>query len=106
MNEFKNICVDFVLLIVLCSGSFGGGYILSNSKAIRQLNEANQHLAELQQEYNRAIATAKQQTELANKQLRDIGDQLSQQVQSSGRATEELSELIKQIQKQKLNIQI
>lgn len=104
MNEFKNICVDFVLLIVLCSGSFGGGYILSNSRAIGQFKQANQQLKKLQQEYDRAIATAKQQTELANKQLRDIGDQLSQQVQSSGRATQELSELIEQIRKQKLNI--
>ena len=106
MNEFKNICVDFVLLIVLCSGSFGGGYILSNSRAIRQLEQANQQLAELKQEYDRAIATAKQQTELANQQLRSIGDQLSQQVLDTGRATKELSAIIEQIRKQKLNIQI
>ena len=106
MNEIKGYFTA-IFIIVFWSAMCGfGGYILSNSRAIGQLEQANQQLKELQQEYDNAIATAKHQTELANQQLRSIGDQLSQQVSSSGRTTKELSELVKQIQKQKLNVQI
>lgn len=106
MNEIKGYFTAFFIIIFWSAMCGFGGYILSNSRAIGQLNEANQQLKELQQEYDNAIATAREQAELANKQLRDIGEQLSQQVQSSGRATQELSEIIEQIRKQKLNIQI
>ena len=106
MNEIKGYFTAIFIIIFWSAMCGFGGYILSNSRAIGHLNEANQQLAELQQEYDRVIATAREQAELANKQLRTIGDQLSQQVQSSGRATQELSELVKQIQKQKLNIQV
>lgn len=81
-----------------------GGYLFSNTRAIEQLEQAHQQLAELKQEYDTAIATAREQTELANQQLRDITNKLSQQVQNDGRTTKELSKLIEQIQKQKLNI--
>ena len=69
MNEFKNIIINFCLLTALCSGSFCSGCILSNSKAIRQLNKANQ-------------------------QLRDIGAELSKQVLDNEITAEELSAII------------
>lgn len=81
-----------------------GGYLFSNTRAIERIETTNQQLAELKQEYDTAITTAREQTELANQQLRDITDKLSQQVQNDGRTAKELSELIEQIQKQKLNI--
>lgn len=106
MNEIKGYFTAIFIIIFWSAMCGFGGYIFSNARAIEQLEQAHQQLAELQQEYDNAIATAREQAELANKQLRSIGEQLSQQVQSSGRTTKELSELIEQIQKQKLNIQI
>lgn len=85
MNEIKGYFTAIFIIIFWSAICGFGGYIFCNSRAIGQLEQANQQLAELQREYDRAIATAKQQTELANQQLRSIGDQLSQQVQSSGR---------------------
>lgn len=106
MNEIKGYFTAIFIIIFWSAICGFGGYILSNSRAIEQLEQANKQLAEQQQKNDDLIKRAREQADFANQQLRTIGDQLSQQVQSSGRATEELSELVKQIQKQKLSIQV
>ena len=106
MNEIKGYFTAIFIIIFWSAICGFGGYILSNSRAIEQLEQANKQLAEQQQKNDDLIKRAREQADFANQQLRTIGDQLSQQVQSSGRATQELSELVKQIQKQKLSIQV
>ena len=106
MNEIKGYFTAIFIIIFWSAICGFGGYILSNSRAIEQLEQANKQLAEKKKKNDDLIKRAREQADFANQQLRTIGDQLSQQVQSSGRATEELSELVKQIQKQKLSIQV
>ena len=99
MSEFYKVVISFVLLIVLCIGCFVSGYLLSNSRAIKRINEANNELAELQQKYDTVIRETEER-------IRDIRNELLEQVSNNGKATEELSGIIEQIRKQKLNIQV
>lgn len=99
MSEFQKVIISFVLLILLCIGCFFGGYLLSNSRAIKRINDTNTELAEQQRKYDELIKST-------DERIRNIRTELSQQISNNGKATEELSGIIEQIRKQKLNIKI
>lgn len=99
MSEFQKVVISFVLLILLCVGCFFGGYILSNRRATKRINDTNTELAEQQRKYDELIKST-------DERIRNIRAELSQQISNNGKATEELSGIIEQIRKQKLNIKV
>lgn len=99
MSEFQKVIISFVLLILLCIGCFFGGYLLSNSRAIKRINDTNTELAKQQRKYDELIKST-------DERIRNIRTELSKQISNNGKATEELSGIIEQIRKQKLNIKI
>ena len=99
MSEIQKIIISFVLLILLCIGCFFGGYLLSNSRAIKRINDTNTELAEQQRKYDELIKST-------DERIRNIRTELSKQISNNGKATEELSGIIEQIRKQKLNIKV
>lgn len=104
MSEFSKVIIGFVLLIVLCVGCFCGGYLLSNSRAAERIEQSNNELAAQQQKYDTAIRAAEERIRETEQRISDIREQLSKQVFDNGKATEELSELVETIRKQKLNV--
>lgn len=99
MSEFQKVIISFVLLILLCIGCFFAGYLLSNSRATKRINDTNTELAEQQRKYDELIKST-------DERIRNIRAELSQQISNNGKATEELSGIIEQIRKQKLNIKV
>lgn len=97
MNDVKNIIIIIILFIVWSVGMFGTGYILSNRRTTEQLNQANRQLTDEQQKYDTAIREAEER-------VRDIRNKLLEQVSNNGEAAAELSKLVEQIRKQKLDI--
>ena len=98
MSEaFKGIIIAFVVFIVWSAGCFMSGYLLSNSRAIKRINDTNTELAEQQRKYDELIKST-------NERIRNIRAELSQQISNNGKTTEELSNLIETIRKQKLDI--
>ena len=107
MSEiYKGVIISFVVFLLWSFGCFVGGYLLSNARATKRINESNQQLAEQQQKYDTAIREAEERIRIADERLQSIGTELSQQVSNNGKATKELAGIIEQIRKQKLNIQI
>lgn len=99
MSEFKNIIISIIIFILWSFGMFGWGYLLSNSRAVKRINDTNLELAEQQRKYDELI-------KLTDERIRNIREQLSKQISDNGKATEELSGIIEQIRKQKLNIKV
>lgn len=107
MSEiYKGVIISFCVFLLWSAGCFFAGYLLSNKRATDRINEANQQLAEQQQRYDIAIREAEERLQQTNDRLRDIREQLSAKVSDNGKATEELSGIIEQIRKQKLNIKV
>ena len=100
MSEtIKGFIIAFVVFILWSAGCFFGGYLLSNSRAIKRINDTNTELAEQQRKYDELIKST-------DERIRNIRAELSQQISNNGKATEELSGIIEQIRKQKLNIKV
>lgn len=99
MSEFKNIVISIIIFILWSFGMFGFGYLLSNSRAIKRINDTNLELAEQQRKYDELIKST-------DERIRNIRAELSQQISNNGKTTEELSGIIEQIRKQKLNIKV
>ena len=97
MSEFEKVIISIALLIVLCSGSFYAGYILSDRRATQRINEANNQLAEQQRKYDELIKST-------DERIRNIRDELSAKVSSNGETARELSKLVKQIREQRIDI--
>ena len=98
MSEtIKGFIIAFVVFIVWSAGCFLGGYLLSNSRATKRINDTNLELAEQQRKYDELIKST-------DERIRNIRAELSQQISNNGKATEELSKLIEIIRKQKLDI--
>lgn len=114
MNEiFKGFLTTVILLFLVCTGCFVAGYLLSNYQATERLNKANQQLAEQQRKYDELIRESEarireseERVREANKRVSDIRNELLGKVSDNGEATRELSAIIEQIRKQKLDIQI
>ena len=98
MNEvFKGFMVSVILFIVWSCLCFGGGYLLCDKQATKRINQANQQLAEQQQKFDELIR-------VTDERIRNIKAELFGQIQDNGTTIDELSRLIEQIGKQKLNI--
>lgn len=99
MSEFQKVIISFGFLILLCVGCFFGGYLLSNKRATKRINEANKQLTEQQQKYDKLIGESEQR-------ISDIREQLLGKISDNGKAATELSRIIEQIRKQKLDVEI
>lgn len=106
MSEIKNFLI-IIIIFVLCNfGCFCWGYLLSNRKAIEQLDKANQQLAEEQQRYDNLIKQSEERIRETEQRISDIRTELLGKISDNGEAAKELTGIIEQIRKQKLDIQI
>lgn len=104
MSEVKNLLI-IIIIFVLCNfGCFCWGYILSNRRAIEQLDKANQQLAEEQQRYDNLIRESKERIREAEQRVSDIRTELLGKVSDNGETTKELSAIIEEIRKQRIDI--
>ena len=104
MSEVKNLLI-IIIIFVLCNiGCFCWGYLLSNRKAIEQLDKANQQLAEEQQRYDNLIRESKERIREAEQRISDIRTELLGKVSNNGETTKELSTIIEEIRKQRIDI--
>lgn len=104
MSEVKNFLI-IIIIFVLCNfGCFCWGYILSNRRAIEQLDKANQQLAEEQQRYDNLIRETEERIKLADERIRNIREELSGKVVDNGQTITELSNIIEQIKRQRIDI--
>lgn len=104
MSEVKNLLI-IIIIFVLCNiGCFCWGYLLSNRKAIEQLDKANQQLAEEQQRYDNLIRESKERIREAEQRISDIRTELLGKVSDNGETTKELSAIIEEIRKQRIDI--
>ena len=97
MSELQKTIISFILFILWSVGCFVSGYLLCNKRATDKLNNANRELAEQQRKYDELIKST-------NKRISDIRAELLRTVSNNATTTEELSGLVEQIRKQKLNI--
>ena len=104
MSEVFKSVIGFVILIILCGSFFLWGYLLSNSRATKRINDTNLELAEQQRKYDELIRDTENRIRETEQRVSDIREQLSAKVSDNGKATEELSKLIEVIRKQKLDI--
>ena len=104
MNEIKNLLIIIAFAVIWGFGWFVGGYLLSNRQAIKRLRDANLELAEQQQRYDKLIRESEERVREANKRVSDIRNELLGKVSDNGKTAEELTGIIEQIRRQKLNI--
>ena len=104
MSEFQKVIISFILLILWSIGCFVSGYLLSNSRATEQLNRANRELAEQQQRYDNLIRETEERIKLADERIRNIREELSGKVVDNGQTITELSNIIEQIKRQRIDI--
>ena len=98
MNEIYKGFIGAIIMFLLWSGGmFVGGYFFRDRQATKELNDANQQLAEKQREYDELIRTS-------DERIRNIKNELFGKVSSNGEATRELSKLIEQIKKQRIDL--
>jgi t-SNARE complex subunit (syntaxin) len=99
VSEVKNIIISIIIFILWSVGCFLSGYILSNRQAIKRIEQSNNELAEKQRELDELIKST-------DDRIRNIREQLLAEISNNGATTKELSKLVEQIRKQRINIQI
>lgn len=104
MSEVKNLLIIIIIFILCNIGCFCWGYLLSNRRAIEQLDKANQQLAEEQQRYDNLIRESKERIREAEQRVSDIRTELLGKVSDNGETTKELSTIIEEIRKQRIDI--
>lgn len=104
MSEVKNFFIIFIIFFLCNTVCFFAGYLLSDRIATKRINEANQQLTEQQQKYDNLIRETEERIKLADERIQNIREELSGKVIDNGQAVAELSKLIEQIRKQKLNL--
>lgn len=105
MSEiYKGVIISFCVFLLWSFGCFFAGYLLSNKRAVERINEANQQLAEQQQRYDIAIREAEERLQQTDERLRDIREQLSAKVSNNGETIKELSGIIEQIKRQRIDL--
>lgn len=97
MSEFKNLIISIIIFILWSFGCFGTGYLLSNKRATERINNANRELAEQQLKYDELIR-------VTDDRIRAIKDELRGKVKDNGQTITELSKLIEQIKRQRIDI--
>lgn len=113
MNEIWKGFTSIITVLFVCGIFFGAGYLLSNYRATEQLNKANQQLEEQQRKYDELIKESEARVRQSEDRVREANERISNiraellgKVSDNGEATKELSAIIEQIRKQKLDIQI
>lgn len=97
MSEIKNIIISIIIFILWSFGCFVSGYILSNRQAVKRIEQSNNELAEKQRELDELIKST-------DDRIRNIREQLLAEISNNGATTKELSKLVEQIRKQRINI--
>lgn len=97
MSEIKSIIISVIILILWSCGCFIGGYLLSDRRATERIKQTNIELAEQQQKYDDLIRKSEER-------ISNIREQLLREVSDNGKTATELSKLVEQIRKQKLDI--
>lgn len=103
-DTIKGLFMCFIVFIIWSFGMFGFGYLLSNSRATEQLNQANRELTEQQQKYDNLIRETEERIKLADERIQNIREELSGKVIDNGQAITELSNIIEQIKKQRIDL--
>lgn len=96
-DTIKGFLICFCIFLLWSAGCFFCGYIFSNSRAVEQLNKANKQLAAQQQKYDELIRDT-------DERIRNIKEELRGQITNNGQAVAELSKLIEQIKKQRIDL--
>ena len=96
-DTFKGFMLCFIVFILWSGFCFGSGYLLCNRNTTKQLERANNQLTEQQQRYEELIR-------LADERLRGITEKLSGTISDNGQTITELSAIIEQIGKQRIDL--
>lgn len=96
-ETFKGFIIAFVVFMLWSFGCFCCGYLLSDRRAAERIKQTNIELAEQQQKYDDLIRKSEER-------ISNIREQLLREVSDNGKTATELSKLVEQIRKQKLDI--
>lgn len=96
-DTFKGFMLCFIVFILWSGFCFGSGYLLCNRTATKQLERANNELTEQQQRYEELIR-------LADERLQRVKEELYGKVSDNGQTITELSAIIEQIGKQRIDL--
>lgn len=96
-DTLKGFLFCFIIFILWSGLCFGSGYLLCNRNTTKQLERVNNELAEQQQRYEELIR-------LADERLQRVKEELYGKVSDNGQTITELSELVKQIKGQRIDI--
>lgn len=111
MNEFEKVIISIAIVVFLCAGCFGWGYLFCNTRATKQLEQANNELAAQQRKYDEIIRAAEERIRDSEEQLRQTNERLSNirnelfgKISDNGEAARELSAIVEQIKKQRISV--
>ena len=96
-DTFKGFMLCFIVFILWSGLCFGSGYLLCNRTATKQLERANNELAEQQRKYDELIKST-------DERIREFTENLRGKISDNGQTITELSELIEQIGKQRIDL--
>ena len=97
MSEIYKIIISFIVFILWSFGMFGFGYLLSNTRATEQLNQANRQLTDQQQKYDTLVRETEER-------ISNIREELRAKLSVNDKATTELRAIIEQIKRQRIDI--
>lgn len=97
MSEIYKIIISFIVFIIWSFGMFGFGYLLSNTRATEQLNQANRQLTEQQQKYDTLVRETEER-------ISNIREELRAKLSNNDKATTELRAIIEQIKRQRIDL--
>ena len=97
VEAFKGIIIALFVSLLWSGFCFGSGYLLCNRTATKQLERANNELTEQQQRYEELIR-------LADERLQRVKEELYGKVSDNGQTITELSAIIEQIGKQRIDL--
>lgn len=96
-ENLKGFLFCFIIFILWSFACFGSGYLLCNRNATKQLERANNELTAEQQRYEKLIR-------LADERLQRVKEELYGTVSNNGQTITELSAIIEQIGKQRIDL--
>ena len=97
MSEIYKIIISFIVFILWSFGMFGFGYLLSNTRATEQLNQANRQLTDQQQKYDTLVRETEER-------ISNIREELRAKLSNNDKATTELRAIIEQIKRQRIDL--
>ena len=96
-DTVKSFLFCFIIFILWSGLCFGSGYLLCNRTATKQLERANNELAEQQRKYDELIKST-------DERIREFAENLRGKISDNGQTITELSELVKQIKGQRIDL--